>query len=157
MTAALEGGEWSAACPGCTLPLGKTRYPLYRRLGGPQGRSGRTENLVPTGIWSRTIQPVASCYTDLAPRPTLWQYVFHKNVRAMYSLVLSCMALYNGEMYGRICGGNASYCCCKNKFMWCSLLLGSICSKSWCESTVLFGALSWWVNVFSFSSRNYTC
>jgi len=28
MTAALEGGEWSAARPGRTLPLGKTRYPL---------------------------------------------------------------------------------------------------------------------------------
>jgi len=42
MTAALEGGEWSAARPGCTLALGKTRYPLYRRLGGPQGRSGQT-------------------------------------------------------------------------------------------------------------------
>jgi len=25
---------------------GKTQYPLYRRLGGPQGRSGRMENLV---------------------------------------------------------------------------------------------------------------
>jgi hypothetical protein len=37
MTTALEGGEWSAARPGRTLPPGKTRYPLYRRLGGPQG------------------------------------------------------------------------------------------------------------------------
>ena len=52
MTAALEGGEWSAARPGRTLPPGETRYRLYRRLGGPQGRSGRTENLVPTGIRS---------------------------------------------------------------------------------------------------------
>ena len=52
MTAALEGGEWSAARPGRTLPPGKTRYPVYRRLGGPQGRSGRAENLVPTGILS---------------------------------------------------------------------------------------------------------
>ena len=43
MTAALEGGEWSAARPGRTLPPGKTRYPFYRRLGGPQGRSGRAE------------------------------------------------------------------------------------------------------------------
>ena len=59
MTAALEGGEWSAAHPGRTLPTGKTRYPFYRRLGGPQGRSGRAENLVPTGIRSRTAQPVA--------------------------------------------------------------------------------------------------
>jgi len=47
MTAALEGGEWSAARPGRTLPQGKTRYPFYRSLGGSQGRSGRSENLAP--------------------------------------------------------------------------------------------------------------
>jgi hypothetical protein len=52
MTAALERGEWPAACPGRTLSPGKTRYSFYRRLGGPQGRSGRAENLVPTGIRS---------------------------------------------------------------------------------------------------------
>ena len=69
MTAALEGDEWSAARPGSTLPPGKTRNPFYRRLGGPQGRSGRVENLVPTGIRSRTIQPVDSRYTDGATRP----------------------------------------------------------------------------------------
>jgi len=51
MTAALEGGEWSEARPGRTLPPGKTRYPFCRRLGGLQGRSGRAENLVPTGIF----------------------------------------------------------------------------------------------------------
>jgi len=70
MTVALEGGEWSAARPGRTLPPGKTRHPFYRRLGGPQGRSGRAENFVPTGIRSRTIQPVVSRYTDWATRPT---------------------------------------------------------------------------------------
>ena len=57
-------GEWSAARPGRTLPPGKTRYPLYSGLGGPQGRSGRAENLVPTGIRSRTVQPVIIPYTD---------------------------------------------------------------------------------------------
>jgi len=68
----LEGGEWLAARPGRTLPPGKTRYPFYRRLGGPQGRSGRAENLVPTGIRSWTVQPVViSRYTDLATRPTI--------------------------------------------------------------------------------------
>jgi hypothetical protein len=51
-TSALEGGEWSPARSGRSLPPGKTRYPLYRRLGGPQGRSGRAENLAPTGIRS---------------------------------------------------------------------------------------------------------
>jgi len=59
MTAALEWGEWSAARPGRTLPPGKTRYPFYRRLGGPQGWSRRAENLVPTGIRSWTVLPVA--------------------------------------------------------------------------------------------------
>ena len=39
---------------------GKTPYPFYRRLGGPQGRSGRAEILVATGIRSPTIQPVAA-------------------------------------------------------------------------------------------------
>jgi hypothetical protein len=47
MTAALEEGEWSAARPGRTLPPGKTRYPFYRRLGGPQSRSGRAEKSRP--------------------------------------------------------------------------------------------------------------
>jgi len=46
MTAALEGGEWSAARPGRTLPLGKTRYPFHISLGGPQGWFGRVENPV---------------------------------------------------------------------------------------------------------------
>jgi len=36
-----EGGEWSTARPSHTLPLGKTWYPFYSRLGGSQGRSGR--------------------------------------------------------------------------------------------------------------------
>jgi len=48
----LEGGEGSESRPGRTLPPGKTGYPLYRMLGGPQGRSGRAENLAPTGIRS---------------------------------------------------------------------------------------------------------
>jgi hypothetical protein len=52
MTSTLERGEWSAVRPGRTLPPGKTRCPLYRRLGGPQGRSGQAENLSPNGIRS---------------------------------------------------------------------------------------------------------
>jgi len=67
-------GEWSAARSGHTLPPGKTQYPFYRRLGGPQGRSWRAENLVPTGIRSRTIQPVVSRYTDWATRPIITLY-----------------------------------------------------------------------------------
>jgi hypothetical protein len=40
------------------VPHEKTRYPLYRRLGGPQVRSGKSaEILVPTGFDHRTVQP----------------------------------------------------------------------------------------------------
>jgi len=75
MTAALEGGEWSAARPGRTLPPRKTRYPLYRRLGGPQGRSGRAENLVPTGIRSRIVHPVAQSLYQLSYPSHLLEWV----------------------------------------------------------------------------------
>ena len=30
------------------LPLGKNRYPLYRRLGGPRSRSGQKEKISPS-------------------------------------------------------------------------------------------------------------
>jgi hypothetical protein len=49
------------------LPPGKTRYVLYRRLGGPQGRYGRVRKISPLpGFDPRTVQPVASRYTDWA-------------------------------------------------------------------------------------------
>ena len=45
------------------LPPGKTRYLLYRRLGGPQGRNGRVrKNSPPQGFDPRTVQPAANCY-----------------------------------------------------------------------------------------------
>jgi len=40
MTAALEGGEWSAAGPGRTLPPGKNR-----KLGEPLGGSGHVRKI----------------------------------------------------------------------------------------------------------------
>ena len=50
--------------PAALLPE-ETRYPLYKRLGGPQGRSRRVRKIfLPPGIDPRTVQPVASRYTD---------------------------------------------------------------------------------------------
>jgi hypothetical protein len=46
-TSALEGGEGTASRPGRFIPPGKTRYPLYRRLAGPQGRSGYVRKISP--------------------------------------------------------------------------------------------------------------
>jgi len=54
---ALEGGEGSASRPDSALPPGKTPYPLYRRLGGPQGRSG-------------LVQKISPPHRDSIPRPS---------------------------------------------------------------------------------------
>ena len=76
-----------ARCCGCsTSRLGRctpgkeTRYPLYRRLGGPQGRSGRVRKILPSpplfGPWTSSPQRVA-IPTELY-RPTLarWSFAF---------------------------------------------------------------------------------
>ena len=58
-------GEGSASRPGRSLPARKTRYPFYRRLGGPQGQSGQVCKISPPpGFDPPTVQPVASRYTD---------------------------------------------------------------------------------------------
>jgi hypothetical protein len=49
------------------LPAGKIRYALYRRLGGPQSRSGWVRKIsTPPGFDPRTVQPVESRYIDWA-------------------------------------------------------------------------------------------
>ena len=66
MTAALEGGEWSAARPGRTIPPpGKDPVTiLQEEAGWAPGLVWRAENLVLTGIRSRIVQPVVSRYID---------------------------------------------------------------------------------------------
>ena len=57
-------GQWYAPA---ALPPAKTRYPLYRSLGGPQGRSGLVRKISPApGFDPRIDQPVASRCTDWA-------------------------------------------------------------------------------------------
>ena len=64
LTSAFDGVGGQRHIP-AALPPGKTRYPLYRRLGGPQGRSEQVLNISPPrGFDTRTVQPVASRYTD---------------------------------------------------------------------------------------------
>jgi hypothetical protein len=42
LTSALDGGEWSASCPRRVTPKERAlRYPLDRRLRGPQSLFGR--------------------------------------------------------------------------------------------------------------------
>jgi len=54
-------GEWSASRPGHFLPPGKTRYPLYKRLGRTKGRCGQVRKIsLPPGFDRRTVQSLAS-------------------------------------------------------------------------------------------------
>jgi len=76
MTAALEGGEWSAARPGRTLPPGKDPVPILQEAGwapGPVWMGGKSR---PNSIRSRTVQPVVSRYTDRATGPTILPVYF---------------------------------------------------------------------------------
>jgi len=70
LTSGIGGGGWSTPRPGHFNP-GKDRYTLYRRLGGPQGRSGPMRKISPQPEFDpRTVQPVADRYTDWAiPAP----------------------------------------------------------------------------------------
>jgi hypothetical protein len=71
LTKGTRRGKGSASRPDRFLPPGKTRYPLYRELGGPQGRSGQVRKISPPPEFDpRTVQPVTSRYTDYATRPT---------------------------------------------------------------------------------------
>jgi len=55
-----RSGWGVSVTPQPLLPPGESRYRLYRRLGGPQGRSGQVrKNLAPTGIRS-TDRPARS-------------------------------------------------------------------------------------------------
>jgi len=64
LTSALDGVGGQSYAP-AAVPPEKIRYPLYRRLGRPQGRSTRVREVsTPPGFDPWTDQPVASRCTD---------------------------------------------------------------------------------------------
>ena len=80
------GGQRHAAA---ALPKGNTRYPLYRRLGWPQGRSGRVRKISPPpGFDPRTVQPVASRYTDCAIPALLNIYIYILYIYIIYIYII---------------------------------------------------------------------
>jgi len=86
------------------LPLGKTRYPLYRRLGGPQGRSRQVRKITPPpGFDSRTVQPIASRYTEYAlPAPHKTSDKEHKGIVCFgHMCALLCCVRFVCELISR--------------------------------------------------------
>ena len=113
LTPALEGREGSASCPGHILPPGKTRYPLHKRLGGPQGRSGQVWKISPPpGFDPRTVQPVRSCYVDYTTRPTSaimrqWKWLFKNGCKhnSLISAMTEFVNLCQDEINASMCSG----------------------------------------------------
>jgi hypothetical protein len=80
-TSALVGGGWSAPRPG-RFTRKKDPVPIVQEAWWAQGRSGRVEKFwSPPGFDSRTVQPVASRYTDWATRPTYHTVLWHILIR----------------------------------------------------------------------------
>jgi hypothetical protein len=78
------------------LVLGKRRYPFYRRLGGPQGRSGWVQKISPpTGFSPQTVQSIVSnCIISTLKAYTLTEILnacwWEKYLRNSI-LLLNCM------------------------------------------------------------------
>ena len=73
--------------PGHSLPPGKTWYPLYRKLGGPQGQSGQVRKISPPpGFDPQTVRPTGNCYTDYSTQPSGLHY------RTNYALQIQALS-----------------------------------------------------------------
>jgi hypothetical protein len=67
VTSALDGGGWLIPHTGRFAPGKETQSPLYRGLGGLQGRSGQVLKIMPLpGFNTWTAQPLASHNTNYA-------------------------------------------------------------------------------------------
>ena len=102
LTTALEGGEESLSRPSRSLTPGTTRYPLYGRLGGSQGRSGKVRKISPQLVFDPwTVQPEASRYTDYAIWPTM--YMDHSVKVRVNQEVTRSMKSARGNKEGAVC------------------------------------------------------
>jgi hypothetical protein len=73
LTSALDWVGGQSHVP-AALPLGKTQYPLYKKLGGSQARSGLVQKIpTPPGFDPRTDQPAVSRYTDCGIPVQTWK------------------------------------------------------------------------------------
>ena len=91
MTAALEGGEWSAARPRQHFTSGKDPVPILQEAGwAPRPVWTGEENLAPTWIRSRTVQPVAQSLYRLS-------YPVHKGIINLTKYLLTNRDIPNNK------------------------------------------------------------
>ena len=84
-------GVWPLPRSGRFTPRKEILYPFYRRLGGPQGRTGQVRKISPPpGFDPRTAQPVGSGYIDCA---TYLSVTWPKSIQSMPSNLLFLRSL----------------------------------------------------------------
>ena len=98
-TSAFQTRVGVSPTPRPPLPPGKTRYPLYRRLRGPQGRPGREVILVPTGIRSPDRSARSQSLYRLSYRPIemvvfLFNYVIYISLLLCLCIVIVCLCIF---------------------------------------------------------------
>jgi len=93
LTSALDVVVVQHHAPAALTP-GKTRHSLYRRLGGPQGRSGRVRKISPPPEFDpRIVQPVTSHYTNWAitAHDSIVKYKINKYIYIYISQITDCL------------------------------------------------------------------
>ena len=117
------------------LPPGKTRYSLYKRLGGHQSRSGQVRKISPsTGIRSpdRPTRSVVAIPTTLSLRPSsLYQPFRCHSVCVSYSFVHSCQQKSIGLKFSKSQTGNdVRYSCHHNSSRFTLPIFAHLCRFS---------------------------
>jgi hypothetical protein len=106
------------------LPPGKTRYPLYRRLGGPQGRSRQVrKTLAPTGIRSPD-RPARSESLYRLSYPGPHAYLHDDSIFRTCTIMSVCIRQLN---ITRFVTAGAIY------VLWLPLALRQ-CTNVWCQA-----------------------
>jgi hypothetical protein len=105
---------WVIGQRDATLPPGNMRYFLYMRPGVPHGRTGQVRKISPpSGFDPRTVEPLASRYTDWAiPAHISFQYVSKHIIRRSVAIFnsLFCWHFFTISVSGR--------CFCLNQRSW---------------------------------------
>ena len=130
LTSKLDGMGGQRKAPAALTPE-KTRYTLYR-LGGTQGRCWRMRKISPPPplFDPRTVQPVASSYSDWA-------------IPAIYIVLVHCYIYYKGFLMVSIISNSllpleANVCIMFIYKLWAVDQKGYLTCRSWTKTDVTF-------------------
>ena len=168
MTTALEGGEGSASSPVLSLPPGKTRYPLYRRLDRSHSRSGQVRKISPPPGFDPPDHPAHSqslyrlTYPGYCVRTCLICHHHHRVQEGLGLIPVPCVlkmkfippslprSPYVSSSFGLYCSAclgilfESILCMCCSHFSWYCFISFTIFSAP------VFSLIHWFFSLSSF-------